>query len=444
MIGIFVLGISNPWNFSRAAEPQRPNVLFLFGDDHRADTIGAYGNTVCKTPNIDRLAARGTLFRRAYMQGGFNGATCVPSRAMLLSGRSLFTVDESLKTETIWPAAFGDAGYATFLSGKWHNAPGVIGRSFGAARAVFLGGMTNPMKAPLHELKDGQMVPSGVSDRHACEIFADETIKFLAAQKPGASFFAYLPFDAPHDPHVVPDDFPVKYAAKDVPLPPDFLPEHPFDNGDMHLRDEKLLKKPLQEDAVRAFNAEYWRYVTYLDAQVGRVLDALDKSPFASNTIVVYAGDSGVARGSHGLIGKQNLYEHSMRVPLIVAGPGIPAGRQTDAACYLFDVLPTLGKRCGVKAPPASEGIDLNPVLNGETDRARGELTFAYRSVQRAVSLDGWKLIDYPKIGRVQLFNLMDDPHEINDLSGKPELTERIAALRAKLPAVGGRSAAAP
>ena len=109
--------------------------------------------------------------------------------------------------------------------------------------------------------------------------------------------------------------------------------------------------------------ADYYRYISYLDLQIGRILDALDASPYASNTFVVFAADSGVARGSHGLIGKQNLYEHSMRVPLIIAGPGIPAGTQTDAMCYLYDVLPTLGKLCGVTNPEPSEAREFSATL---------------------------------------------------------------------------------
>ncbi len=105
----------------RAAHPAKPNILFLFTDDQRADTIAALGNPIIQTPNLDRLARAGVAFNRAYMQGGMQGATCVPSRAMLLSGQSLFHIDEKLLRDETWPAAFGRAGYTTFMSGKWHN-----------------------------------------------------------------------------------------------------------------------------------------------------------------------------------------------------------------------------------------------------------------------------------------------------------------------------------
>jgi len=307
----------------RAAEA-RPNVLFLFADDQRADTIAALGNPVIKTPALDRIAKAGVAFERAYMQGGLQGATCVPSRAMLLSGQGLFRADEKLLRDETWPAAFGRAGYATFMSGKWHN-------------------------------------------------------------------------------------------------------------GEMTVRDEQLLPWPRPPDRVRAFLAEYYRYISHLDAQIGRILDALEASPHAKSTIVVFAADSGVARGSHGLSGKQSCYEHSMRVPLVIAGPGIPAGRQAAAMCYLFDVLPTLGARCGVPAPKASEGIDLGAVLADPARPGRPHILLAYRNVQRAIRDDRWKLIRYPQVDRTQLFDLQADPHETASLADRPEHAAKVAELTAVL-----------
>lgn len=407
---------------------EKPNILFLFADDQRADTIGALGNPVIQTPALDRLVRSGLSFNRAYMQGGLNAATCVPSRAMLLSGRSLFRIDEKLLRDETWPAAFGRAGYTTFISGKWHNSGPAIARSFQTARSLFVGGMTDPMKAKLSDMVDGKLTPPQIAPKHACEVFADEAIRFLKEHQRGP-FLCYVPFDAPHDPHVVPDDFPVRYAPEAMPLPPAFLPQHPWDNGEMTIRDEQLLPWPRTADRVKAFNAEYYRYISYLDAQIGRVLDALAASPFATNTIVVFAADSGVARGSHGLIGKQSVYEHSMRVPLILAGPGIVAGRRTDALCYLFDVLPTLGKLCGIEGPKSSEGLEFTATLRDPARAARGELLFGYKNVQRAVTDGRWKLIRYPQVDRTQLFDLRNDPEETLDLAAKPEQAARVKQL---------------
>lgn len=417
-----------------AAQP--PNIVFIFADDQRADTIAALGNPVIKTPNLDRLVKRGVAFTRAYMQGGNQGATCVPSRAMLLSGRSLAQIDEKLLKHETWPSAFGAVGYATFAAGKWHNGPPSIPKSFQQAKALFVGGMANPLKAPTSDmLPTGKLTPSKISPKHLCEEATDETLAFLKTRDGKQPFFSYLAFDGPHDPHIVPEGFPVDYAPASIPLPPNFLPQHPFDNGEMVIRDEQLMKWPRPEADVKTMLAEYYRYISFLDVQVGRVLDAVDASPYAAHTIIVYAADSGVARGSHGLIGKQNLYEHSMRVPLIVAGPGIAVDQRSEALCYLFDVLPTLGKLCGVATPSGSNGREFTAVLKDPSQSARPFLMFGYKSIQKALSDGRWKLIRYPHVDRTQLFDLQADPYETKDLSALPEHAERIQAMLAKLAA---------
>jgi arylsulfatase A-like enzyme len=417
-----------------ASQPDKPNVLFLFADDQRADTIAALGNRQIRTPSLDRLCHQGLSFSRAYMQGAFGGATCVPSRAMLLSGQSLFHTDVDLVKDETWPEAFARAGYATFVSGKWHNGPASLRRCFQSGRALFVGGMSkNPLNESVRDLADGKLSPSRPVDGHLCAAFADETIAWLKQphQRP---FFCYIAFDAPHDPHIVPPNFPVKYDPRRISLPPNFLPAHPFNNGEMHVRDEQLLPQPRPEAAVRRMIAEYYRYISFLDAQIGRILDALAASPYGKNTIVVFSADSGVARGSHGLIGKQNLYEYdSVRVPLIVAGPGIPAGKSTDALCYLYDVLPTLGARCGVAAPPHSDGRNFNAVLSTGRGVGRESLVFAYRHVQRAIATSEWKLIRYPQANQTQLFDLRNDPYEIHNLVDKPEYAARVAELSARM-----------
>lgn len=410
------------------AATAKPNVLFFFCDDQRADTIAALGNAHIQTPHLDRLVRRGVAFNRAYMMGGMQGATCVPSRAMLLSGRSLFRIDEKLMRDETWPAAFGRAGYTTFLSGKWHNTEPSITRSFQRARSMLVAGMADPMNAELSHLVDGAITPPQLSPRHACAVFADEAIAVIQEKNP-QPFFCFVPFDGPHDPHIVPPDFAINYDAAKIPLPPNFLPQHPWDNGWMQNRDESLLPWPRPPAAIRTMLAEYYRYISYLDAQIGRVLDALDASPHANTTYIVFAADSGVARGSHGLIGKQNLYEHSMRVPLIIAGPGIAANQRTDAMCYLFDVLPTLGALCGVSGPSTSEGLTFAPTLRDPALPARPRMMFAFRDIQRGMRDEQWKLIRYPEVNRTQLFDLHNDPHEINNLALKPEYADRVAAM---------------
>lgn len=423
------------WASALSAATQ-PNVVFIFADDQRADTIAALGNPYIKTPNLDRLVARGLSFTHAYMQGGNQGATCVPSRAMLLSARPYFRVDEKLQRDETWPHAFGAAGYATFAAGKWHNGAASLGRSFQAAKSMYIGGMTNPMKAQVSDLlPSGKLGPERKSAKHLCEEATDEVLAFLKAREGQGPYFAYLAFDGPHDPHIVPEGFPVTYDPSAIPLPKNFLPQHPFNNGEMVVRDEQLLPWPRPPAAVRQMLADYYRYISFLDVQVGRVLDAVEASPDAATTWVVFAADSGVARGSHGLIGKQNLYEHSLRVPLVISGPGVPKGRRTEALCYLFDVLPTLGKACGVTAPTTSEGREFTALFADPALTHRSQLLFGYRSFQRALSDGHWKLILYPQVDRTQLFDLQADPEEMNDLSAQPEQAKRVADMLARLAA---------
>ena len=407
---------------AHAADAKAPNVLFLFADDQRSDTIAALGNTHIKSPHLDCLVKRGLTFDRAYMQGGFRGATCVPSRAMLLSGQSLFRVDEKLLRDVTCPEAFGRAGYATFISGKWHNGEKSLVRTFRKARGIFSGGMTNPLMANLADLAEGKLGTPKHAPKHA---FADEEIGFL---------------NRTHDPHLVPDDFPVIYDPDQLPMPANALPQHPFDNGEMTIRDEALLVWPCDPQKVREMLAENYRYVSYFDAEIGRVLDAHETSPYACNTIVVFSANSGVARGSHGLIGKQNLYEHSLRVPLVIVGAGVPRGQRTAAMCYLFDVLPILGEVFGVAAPAASEGGEFTATLSDPERAALKNLVFEYRNAQRAIRDDRWKLICYPYVDKTQLFDLNADPDEATDLAGKPELAAKVKELLTLLEAEKKRS----
>jgi arylsulfatase A-like enzyme len=257
---------------SALAAPAPPNILFLFNDDHRADALGALGTPLIQTPHLDRLAARGLTFRRAYMQGGFTGATCVPSRAMLLAGQSVFHVDNQLLRDETWPAAFARAGYTTFVSGKWHNGGKSITTSFQQGRSLFMGGMSrNPLQDNVQDFADGGLSAPRPAGQHLCAAFADEAIRFIREHQ-GGPFLCYVPFDGPHDPHIVPDDFPVRYDPQAIPLPPNFLPAHPFNNGEMNIRDEKLLPHPRPPGAVREMLAEYYRYISYLDMLSGRIL----------------------------------------------------------------------------------------------------------------------------------------------------------------------------
>jgi arylsulfatase A-like enzyme len=413
--------------------PFRPNVLILFSDDQRADTIAALGNPHIRTPNLDRLVRRGTTFTRAYCMGSMQGAVCVPSRAMLLTGRTLFHVEDDLAGQATWPEAFARAGYATFLTGKWHNSSESALRAFQAGRAIFFGGMGDPYDLPLDDISPRHtLVELPKSEDHSVKRMADAAVEFLRGQSGAAPFLCYVAFNAPHDPRVAPRPYHDWYNAHQPPLPENFLPRHPFDNGALEIRDEELAPWPRTPEIVRQHLADYYAAIEHLDAQIGRILDALEVSGQAEKTLVVFTSDHGLAIGSHGLFGKQNLYDHSMHSPLIMAGPGIPAGRQIDALCYLLDIFPTLGELAGIPAPEGSEGRSLAPVIAGRQRAIRDSVFTAYADTQRAVRDERWKLIVYAQVHETQLFDLQADPGERHDLADDPKHTgerERLMML---------------
>ncbi len=412
----------------------KPNVLILFSDDQRADTIRALGNPHIDTPALDRLARAGTAFTRAYCMGGNQGAVCVPSRAMLMTGRTLWRIRDQMKGQETWPQKFQEAGYDTFACGKWHNGPESLLRSFASGRTMYLGGMGHPYTMPFQDIADHTLVkrghPTGV---HAVRMIADSAIEFLNEPRGEKPFLLYVAIEAPHDPRVAPPEFHARYNTNKPPAPPDFLPLHPFDNGEMTVRDEMLEAWPRTPERVRQHLADYYASISYMDAQIGRILDALKATGADRNTYVVFASDQGLAVGSHGLMGKQNLYESSMRVPLIISGPGLPADRRSEAFCYLLDVFPTLGALAGVNGPAGSEGLNLAPVLRGETNGLRTTLYTGYRSLQRALRDERWKLIRYPQVEVTQLFDLQADPHETNNLAALPQHAARVAAMMTQL-----------
>ena len=413
-----------------AIQAQKPNILLLFADDQRPDTIGAHGNPYIRTPNIDRLVAEGFSFRRAYCLGSQGGAVCVPSRAMLNTGKSYFRIPMDMEGETTLGQLLGRNGFATFATGKWHNGRESWLKSFQQGRNIMIGGMSDHLKVPIVDLgQDGELTEQREGVRFSSTLFADAAIDFLRNYREERPFFAYVAFTAPHDPRNPPPKYRRMYYRNPPPLPPNFAPQHPFNNGHMTLRDEGLGPWPRTRTVVQDQLSEYYGLITQLDRQVGRILRELAAGPHADNTIIVYTADHGLAVGSHGLLGKQNLYEHSMGAPLVFSGPGVPQGDESDALCYLLDIFPTLCALAGVEVANGTDGYDLAPVWRGETDSVRDSIFTSFRDVMRAVRDDRWKLIRYPKTDYTQLFDLATDPHEMRNLASDPAHAGRIAAM---------------
>lgn len=228
----------------------RPNILLLFADDQRADTLAALGNPHIKTPNIDKLVTSGFAFRSNYCFGGNSGAVCVPSRAMLMSGKTWFHVDTvSLKDARLLPELLQENGYVTFGTGKWHNGQSSWLRCFQRGQGIFFGGMSDHTKVPVRDLgPDGKLTAERTGEKFSSELFADAVIQFLQKYDRSKPFFAYVAFTAPHDPRMPPPAFREQYYRNLPPLPGNYLPQLPFDNGMMKGgRDENLAPWPRTE-----------------------------------------------------------------------------------------------------------------------------------------------------------------------------------------------------
>ena len=418
-----------------ATTPDRPNILFLFTDDQRADAVGAYGNPYVRTPAIDALARRGFSFREAHIMGSHHGAVCAPSRAMLMSGRTLFHVYDDLDSVQTFPEVLGRHGYVTFGTGKWHQSRESFARSFQHGRNVFFGGMSDHRAVPLQQrLPDGGFSEVEV-EGFSTDLFVDAAIEFLeghAAAAAATPFLAYVAFTAPHDPRSPPEEYRAMYTGAGQPLPPNFMPVHPFHNGWMTGRDEQLAAWPRAPEVIREQTGEYYGLVTHVDTRIGDLLATLERTGLANRTVVVLASDNGLALGSHGLLGKQSLYEHSTRVPLIVAGPGIPAG-ESRALVMLYDLFPTIAGLTGVAMPEGVEGLDLSGLWRGEATRVRDVIYTAYEDKMRAVRDRRVKLIRYPLLDHVQLFDLERDPFELRNLADDPDHAEERTRLTALL-----------
>jgi arylsulfatase A-like enzyme len=394
------LAVLSAAEYGRAAEARTApkfNVCFILADDLRPDGLHSLGNPLIKSPNLDRLVERGLIFRNTYLVGANIGAVCTPSRTMIQTGRSYFRKERTTPTlaETV-----RDAGFASMRSGKFGNNPNKLDEAFD--RHV-----------------DGQTAEGN----------ADNIIRFIRNHQSKKPLFLYFAPHEPHDPQHATDEFYAMYRPQDLTLPPNFLPFHPFDNGEMLVRDEKTLAWPRTRQNVTGKLARYYASISYLDSQVARIVQALKDTGRYDNTIFIVAGDNGLSLGEHGLLGKQNLYEFGgMHVPLAIAGPGIAHG-ETRSFAYLYDLYPTICELCGITVPNGLDAKSLVPIIRDPKAKVRDFAFSSYRDVQRSVRDDRWKLIRYPQIDKTQLFDLAADPHEMKDLSAAPEHVAKIKEL---------------
>jgi choline-sulfatase len=430
-----------------AAEPQ-PNILFIIVDDQSPFDLCVYNPTsALATPNIDRLAAGGMVFDAAYHMGSFSGAVCTPSRHMIMTGRTLWHLPigpgakrhcpPGVEQNTI-PAVFNRAGYATMRTCK-------IGNSYDAANKLFA------------VRRDA--TKRGDTDETGSAWHAEQVLDYLSvrqANKDTRPFLICFGFSHPHDTRDGKPDLLAKYGAvnhtdknaaplpnpKQPALPVNYLPAHPFHPGHPGLRDEVAVSgvwERRDEPTIRNELGRQFACNENIDIQIGRVIERLRATGELDNTYIFYTADHGMAIGRHGLQGKQNLYEHTWRVPFIVSGPGIKAGSRVPGNIYLLDVLATLCDLAGIAAPETNEGLSFRSVLEGKQQTVRDVLFGAYsggtKPGMRSVRRGDWKLIKYDvmdgAVRETQLFNLTENPHEFLKEHHDPD----VAALTGTKPA---------
>jgi arylsulfatase A-like enzyme len=436
---VIALLISELSSFANGANS--PNILFLLSDDQQWNAIHALGNHDVVTPNLDRLVTNGFTFTHTFCMGSTEPAVCAPSRAMMLTGRSLFRAvgtnnNPNLERMTTWPEAMRRAGYTTAGMGKWHNGPKSYARSFDTGGPVFFGGMNDQTHMPIYDFDPAGQFPTHAqrtASGYSSTVFADAAVRFLRTYAATNPFFLYVAFTQPHDPRMAPESFRKLYEPKRLSLPKNFLSEHPFNNGEMLVRDEELLPWPRRADALRREMADYYASISFMDFEIGRIRDELEKTGRTRNTLIIFASDHGLALGQHGLLGKQNLYEHSVRAPLIFSGPNVPRGKKSEALCYLFDIFPTVAEITHTPLPAGVEGKSLWPVIGGQQPRLRETIFGAYRDGQRMIRDERWKLIRYPQINKTQLFDLEGDPEELFDVSSEKDQAKRVAEMMTRL-----------
>lgn len=475
LLPLLALHVGRPCHAAEAQPSEKPNIVFLFADDQSAKTIGAYGNEQIKTPHLDRLVREGASFTNAYNMGAWNGAVCQASRAMIISGLSVwqaYDMDQTFKAgggvDRTWGKLMERQGYDTYMTGKWHVSapaskvfqhtthirPGMpkdnwdhrVGRRYAAVKAgemsyeSFSESMPLGYNRPLSK-EPGAWSPTDPKHggyweggKHWSEVLKDDALTFIdRAKNDDSPFFMYLAFNAPHDPRQAPQAYQDLYDPASLELPVSWQPLYPekdaIGNGP-GLRDAALAPFPRTEEATRVHLKEYYAIVSHLDAQVGQILDAIEASGKADNTYIIYTADHGLAVGEHGLLGKQSMYDHSVRAPFIIKGPGIKGGTTVATDIYLQDAMATALELAGTEKPGHVFFNSVLPLATGESNRGSYDSIYgAYINSQRMIKKEGFKLIVYPKANTLKLFDLDNDPDELTNLAGVAAYDGRVRSL---------------
>lgn len=419
-----------------------PNIVLIVSDDQRWDSINALSPSILQTPNLDSLANHGFVFTGARHHGSRGEAVCVSSRSSIHSGQQLWRSADDLDGRVTLGECLMSAGYYAFMTGKWHNKHPALVRSFNAARNVTSGFLSTgyTVNFPTQSLTNGVLTTgANVPPTHATDLVGSTATNFIQTYNGTAPFFLYVAFNAPHDPFQTPNKWRAPYVDAHtnsiLPLPANYMPQALFNHGVHHIRDEVLQSRPLNEQQLNLDNATYQGMIRQLDHYVGLIEESLADRNWTTNTIILFTSDHGLARGSHGLLGKQNLYEHCLRVPFIIKGPGIAAGGHNDSVVFLHDIYATLADYAGAHPPVEQvDGLSLRPLIEGLIPTHRSVAYQAYVENMRSLVANGMKLIEYADNGvgirYTQLFNLASDPDEWVNLATDPAYAQSLQDMR--------------
>jgi len=433
------------------AEGARPNVLFLICDDLNCD-LGCYDHPLVKSPNIDRLAARGVRFERAYCQYPL----CGPSRASFMAGlypdqtlihRNAIHIRERLPNVQTMSQMFRDNGYFATRIGKiyHYNVPKHIGTGghddpYSWDQTINPRGRDKDDEDLIFSLRPGSfggtlswLAADGTDEEQTDGIGVTEAVRLLETYaKEDRRFFLAVGLFRPHTPYVAPKKYFAMYPRDKIVVPD--VPEGYLDSLPAPARQSITRKKDqvnLPDDLARRAIQAYYASTTFADAQVGRVLDALEATGLAENTIVLFTSDHGYHMGEHGHWQKTTLFENAARVPLVVAGPGVEAaGCSTKTPAEMVDFYPTLAELCGLDVPKHLSGVSLVPVLVDPSAAPRGSALTQYASGY-SIRTRRYRYTEWDEEGNTtfELYDHETDPDEMINLARRPEQAEVIGQM---------------
>ncbi len=418
-----------------------PNLVFFVGESHNRALVGAYGHPLIHTPSLDALARRGTTFLNAYCAGPI----CVPSRASLATGlyphqsgywENSIALDGRTPT---WMKDLRQQGYHVAGIGKFHFRNGQDDNGFseeimpmhlaegeGELLGLLRSEGAEPVRKGLWDLYTKRCGPGGETAYQAYDKrITARSIEWMrehaADDKPWALCIHYV---SAHAPYTVPQDLLDLYPLEAIEVPRTFArARRPRHAALDHLRSILAHNEDVSEDLIRLLTASYYAAITFLDRELGQVLGHLDDSGLAQSSRVIYTADHGYSSGNHFILGLFNLYEHSVGVPLIVAGPGVPAGRQVQQLASHVDMHPTILESFGLAPRDGLAGTSLWPAMRGQEDASRPAFAEYHALGSKSASYmyrqGPHKLIHHVGLPP-QMFDLGTDSQEEFDLAADP------------------------